>query len=162
MGPWVNELDNNEPQISVLLCCHRMMSISSYLKTMWWSYMRLPSCNKTHFPQDMFPSPCIAYGSNQSWVSGHLQRGNQSNPPGINNLHWKSNGRTGYVGTRNQKVHMGLGLETAILGREMESEIRQAQNLMSQNLIFRNNCPKLVLIIFCVCSQKSGLHRAQK
>ena len=53
---------------------------------------------------------------------------------------------------------MGLGLETAILGREMESEI----NLMSQDLIFRNNCPKLVLIIFCVCSPKSGLHHAQK
>lgn len=45
------------------------------------------------------------------------------NPPGINNLHWKSDGRTGYVVTRNQKVHTGLGLETAILGREMESEI---------------------------------------
>ena len=24
MGPWVNELDNNEPQISALLYCHRM------------------------------------------------------------------------------------------------------------------------------------------
>ena len=71
----------------------------------------------------MFPLPYVAYRSNRSWVLAHLQRGNQSDPPGINSLPWKSGGRTGYVGTRNRKVPTGLGLETATLGREMESEI---------------------------------------
>lgn len=57
---------------------------------------------------------------------------------------------------------MGLGLETVGLEREVEHKTDQTQNLMNQDLTFYKELQELALIIFCVCSQNSGLNDDQE
>lgn len=57
----------------------------------------------------------------------------------------------------NQKVSVGLALETVGLGRQVKPKTGKVWNLVNQDLIFQKGLQELALKICCVCSEKSGL-----